>query len=78
MNTMNGQRRVIMDTSPDSLIPHQQKSSTSIHAHLNQTSYSNNNGQSNGPSQMNLSSLSAKPSTSRQQSGTTVTLKSGG
>ena len=55
MNTMNGQRRVIVDTSPDPSAAHQQKSSTSIHGHLNQTS-----------GKINTSTLSAKPSTSRQ------------
>ena len=69
MNTMNGQRRVIVDTSPEPGA-HHPKSST---AHLNQTSLSNNVGAER--SKINTSTLSAKPSTSRQQSGTTVTLK---
>ena len=82
MNTMNGQRRVIVDTSPEPtntsthMLPSQQKSSTSIQAQLNQTSYSNNTTAGGGNSKVNTSSLSAKPAASRQNlGGTTVTLK---
>jgi hypothetical protein len=69
MRTMEGQRRVFVDTSPEPTSANQQKSSTSM---LNQTSFSNN---VSGSNKVNISTLSAKPVASRQQSGTTITLK---
>lgn len=71
---MTGQRRVLVDTSPEPALNSQQiqqKSQLTLHQHLNQTAFLNNTA----TNKVNTSSLSAKPSTSRPTSGLAVTLK---